>query len=192
MPLLETACNFLVREDAPAPCDLIFVLAGRMERKPYGLQLFSQSLAPRLIISTGRFEVRQTAAALGNIPELLALRDQTPPERRHFWLDFKHDQPAIVVAGLKRASTFWELHALASYLEAEPPTSITVISTSIHLRRVQLCCARIPFFKDKVIRFLPVPEQQSSFRREKWWKRTDHWSYLVSEYVKLVGYGVVY
>jgi len=47
----------LTRTDSVQPCDLIFVLAGRMERKPYGLELYLAGMAPRLVLSVGRFEV---------------------------------------------------------------------------------------------------------------------------------------
>jgi hypothetical protein len=189
---LESACNYLVSADAPAACDLIFVLAGRPERKPFGLKLHAKTLAPRLILSVGRFEVRQTAEMLGNVPDLLMMRDRTAPQQRHFWLDFHDGRPTISAARLKRPSTFWELQAMADYLESEPPASIGIVSTSIHLRRVRFCCSRIPFFKSRSLYLLPIPEEQSGFQRRGWWTRADHWSYLASEYVKLVAYRVLY
>jgi hypothetical protein len=189
---LESACNYLVSADAPAACDLIFVLAGRPERKPFGLKLHAESLAPRLILSVGRFEVRQTAEMLGNVPDLLMMRDRTAPQQRHFWLDFHDDRPAIFTVRLKRPSTFWELQALADHLGPKPPDNIAIVSTSIHLRRVRFCCSRIPFFKNRRVYLLPVPEEQSGFQCRGWWRRFDHWFYLVSEYVKLVGYRVLY
>jgi hypothetical protein len=39
---------------------------------------------------------------------------------------------------------------------------------------------------------LSVPETLSSFRRDGWWKRRDHWSYLIAESLKLAGYGIRY
>jgi hypothetical protein len=49
---------------APAPipdADLIFVRAGREDRKLDGLQLFREGRAPRLLVSVGRYEIRRFA-----------------------------------------------------------------------------------------------------------------------------------
>jgi hypothetical protein len=45
--------------DAPQSADLIFVLAGRVYRKEYALDLFRQGLAPRILFSVSRFEIRR-------------------------------------------------------------------------------------------------------------------------------------
>src|ERR1035441_3224688 len=47
----------LTWNDSVEAVDLIFVMAGRMERKQYGLELYRAGIAPRLILSVGRFEV---------------------------------------------------------------------------------------------------------------------------------------
>jgi hypothetical protein len=190
--ILKSFASFLASSDAPASCDLIFVLAGRPERKPCGWQLFQSGLAPRLIFSVGRYEVRQTANEPTNIPELLELRDKTAPERRHFWVDFQHGNRSTSLAEIKTPGTFRELHALARYLAPDFPRRIAIVSTAIHLRRVRFCCERIGAFHDSTVLFLAVPEDQSSFRLEGWWKHAGHWSYLVREYLKLAAYHLRY
>jgi hypothetical protein len=155
------------------------------------MQLFQQRLASRLILSVGRFEVRQTAQAL-SLPGLLDLRDTTPPKQRHFWVDYTALAPRIARASVKRASTFWELQAIAQYLGPDMPEKIAIVSTSIHLRRVRFCCRSIPAFKSTQLSFLPVPENLSSFIRDRWWTRPGHWSYVLSEFGKLVLYAFMY
>jgi hypothetical protein len=189
--MLRNAARFLSIDDVPTACDLIVTLAGRPERKAYGWELFRQGLAARLILSVGRYEVRQTARQM-EVPSLLELRDATPPGQRHFWIDFSGTQRRISVAHLKRSSTFWELWSVAQHLGPALPRSMAIVSTSIHLRRVRLCCNRIPAFKRTQILFLPVPENQSSFVRMGWWNRAGHWSYILSEYAKLVLYALLY
>jgi hypothetical protein len=44
--------------DHARPAGLIFVRAGRISRKDYALQLFREGLAPRLLFSVTRFEIR--------------------------------------------------------------------------------------------------------------------------------------
>ncbi len=192
MEILKSFASFLAPDDAPASCDLIFVLAGRPERKPYGWQLFQSGLAPRLIFSVGRYEVRQTANGPVKVPELLETRDKTPPERRHFWVDFREDNRFTTLANLKAPGTFSELDALAEHLAPELPRRIAIVSTAIHLRRVRFCCERIFAFRKSTVLFLAVPEDQSSFRQDGWWKHREHWSYLITEYVKLAGYHLRY
>src|ERR1035438_7158796 len=59
--LRDSACfrfyESLTRNDSVQPVDLIFVMAGRMERKHYGLELYRAGVAPQLVLSVGRFEV---------------------------------------------------------------------------------------------------------------------------------------
>jgi hypothetical protein len=191
MEILKSLADFLSIRDAPASCDLIFVLAGRPERKPYGWELLREGLAPRLILSVGRYEVRQTARQLA-VPSLLELRDATPPGQRHFWIDFSGAQRRISVAHLKRSSTYWELRSVAQHLGPDLPRSMAIVSTSIHLRRVRFCCSRIPAFNKTHLIFLPVPEDKSSFVRMGWWNRAGHWSYILSEYAKLMSYLLLY
>lgn len=91
-------------------------------------------------------------------------------------------------AGVKRVGTFGELTALAAYLGEQKIRSMTLISTSIHLRRVRWSCGRIKAFRDVQISYLPVREELSSFRRQEWWKRPDHWTYVTAEFAKLLAY----
>lgn len=191
MSILTAAWDFLATEQPLGPCDLIFVFAGVMDRKPYGLELLRRGLAPRLVLSVGRSEVRQTAQLTGT-PELLALRDQTPPNRRHFWVEVENERARIARAELERLGTFTELKALAGYLAPRPPAKIALVSTSIHLRRVGFCCSRIPFFAERDVMLWAVPEDASSFRREHWWKRGTHWRYVAMEYAKLGAYSLLH
>ena len=190
--LLKSLSDFLVKEDTVAPCDLIVVLAGVMDRKFYGLELFHQGIAPRLVLSIGRSEVRQTAALLSDGPELINLRDRTPPEERHFWADFEDQKTKISLARLERIGTFEELKGIAAHLASQPPASIALVSTSIHLRRIRFCCSRIPFFAERKVSLWAVPEEKSSYKRNAWWKRRADCRYMISEYLKLAGYRLRY
>ncbi len=190
---LGALCRFLAPQDQLRRSDLLFVLAGRHERKLYGLRLFRKGWAPRLILSVGRFEVRQASGlGLEDEADLADLARSTPPEQRHFFLDLQGGSGHAVVRGLAGWGTFPELHALAEYLHAEPPQSLALVSTSIHLRRVRWCCERIPFYREKRVAYVAVPEELSSFHQAGWWKRPDHWVYLVREYLKLVAYAASY
>src|ERR1700730_17985669 len=70
--------EFLTRSDSVEPADFIFVLAGRMERKQYALELYRAQVAPRLILSVGRFEVSRMHTldvfSADDLKELVSLR----------------------------------------------------------------------------------------------------------------------
>jgi len=119
---------------------------------------------------------------------LRELTARTLPQERHFFIELTEDSRRVFHAGVKRKGTFFELKALAHQLQSDRPGSLILISTSIHLRRVRWCCQRIPVLQQWEIRYVPVPEEMSSVRRERWWKRFDHWSYLNAEWTKLLAY----
>jgi hypothetical protein len=180
--------DYLNIRDSPAPSDVIIVLAGRPERKIFGLELYSRGFSPRLILSVGRYEVRQTVHLGFQDLNLRELTARTAPEQRHFFIEIKEESRRVFLAGVNRKGTYFELEALARQLESETPGSLILISTSIHLRRVRWCCQRIATLKRWKIRYVPVPEDMSSVRRDKWWKRFDHWSYVNAEWTKLLAY----
>jgi hypothetical protein len=189
---LGAVCDYLIIRDAPAPSDAIFVLAGRPERKVYGLRLFEEGLAPRLILSVGRFEVRKMAQLGFQDLNLRELAAQLPPARRHFFIDLSLGVRRVFPAAIERTGTRGELAALAVSLSKDTVRSLTLVSTSIHLRRIRLCCRKIETFRQVKIGYGPVPEDLSSFRCRGWWKRPDHWSYLIAEYSKLVAYSLLF
>ncbi|MGE5323717.1 MAG: hypothetical protein ACM3SW_12685 [Actinomycetota bacterium] len=123
---------------------------------------------------------------------LLAVRDATPPARRHFWVEISGGKSLIRRADLNKTGTFGELQALAAYLKADPLRTIALVSTSLHLRRIQFCCSRIPFFRDKDILLWAAPAGHCSIDRDQWWKNGAGRRYLLSEYIKLAGYNFLY
>src|SRR6267142_306862 len=85
--LLARLFDFLSAADPPVPSDAIFVLAGRPERKRYGLDLFKRGLAPVLILSVGRFEWRRfPELGLPDDGGLTRLVEETYYRRRHFFV----------------------------------------------------------------------------------------------------------
>jgi hypothetical protein len=190
--MLKKLCDFLITETPLTVCDVIVVLAGKPERKSYGVKLFQQGLAPRLVLSVSRFDVRSTATLLADPAHLFALRDASPPNERHFWAVFEGNQVTVAKAKLEGTGTYAELEGLGAYLAGRPPASLGLVSTSIHLRRIRFCCSRIRFFAGKQLYLWPVPEELSAFPRRAWWKHAADWLYLISEYVKLAGYRLIH
>jgi hypothetical protein len=138
---------------APQPVDLVFVMAGRMERKRYGLDIFRAGLASTLVLSVGRFEVSKLKALqLPGYLELVHLRDQTPPEERHFFITMTSSSNRIERAKLARWSTYGEAFAFRDFLKNQNARRVMVISTDIHMRRIALTFSAV--FRNAAMQFL--------------------------------------
>jgi len=182
----------LTRVDAPRPADLIFVLAGRMERKQYGLELYRAGFADRLLLSVGRFEVsKMPRLSFDHAAELIAERDRTAPEQRHFFCDIDARRTVIHKPALRRWNTYGEALGLREHLSHEAVTRIIVVSTDIHLRRVALAFDQV--FRGSAVEFqyCPVLASQSSVWKEGWWTRPADRKYVISETVKLAAYRAI-
>lgn len=128
--------------DQARAADLIFVLAGQMSRKEYALQLFREGLAPRLLFSVDRFEIRRfSKMALPTGLDLLKLAQEMPPPRRHYFVLFHGGECQVEHVQPQRFGTLMEIATLADWLRAHPEVqSVMVISNESHLRRSRMCC----------------------------------------------------
>lgn len=184
----------LTRSDATTPADLIFVMAGRMDRKHYGLELYRAGLAPRLVLSVGRFEVRKMNKVdfeHALVEELIALRDKTRPDQRHFFVKLDASGASIERRSPPRWNTYGEILDLQHFLQAGNARRVMVVSTDVHLRRVALTCARV--FRGTPVEFLycPVPSRFGSVRKDGWWTRPKDRRFVIKEMIKLAGYRVI-
>lgn len=182
----------LTLNDSPQAADLILVMAGRMERKHYGLELFRAGIAPRLTLSVGRFEVsKMRNFAIEDVNKLIAIRDKLPPHERNFFVTLDSSGTRIEKARLRRCSTYGEALALAEFLKREKLQSVIVVSTDVHLRRVSLVFRRV--FRRTSIRFFycGVPLRLTGLRRDSWWMERNHRRFVVKEMMKLIGYRLI-
>jgi VanZ family protein/uncharacterized SAM-binding protein YcdF (DUF218 family) len=174
----------LTVSDEVKPVDLILVLAGRMERKAYGLQLYGAGIAPRLVLSVGRFEVSKMRGLEPDVhAELAALRDGTPADERHFLVVLGQTGGRVEKLRLSRCSTYGEALGLRAFLEKQNVRRVMVISTSIHLRRAALAFSKV--YQDAGLEFLfcPVPPRLEA--------RMPDYRYVVQEIFKLAAYGLI-
>ncbi len=175
---------WLTRADSVEPADLLFVMAGRMDRKPYGLELYRAGVAPRLILSVGRFEVRKMAQLnLEGMNALVELRDKTPLAERHFFVTLDAAGTHIDQVHTPRISTYGEALALRQFLQLHPARKVIVISTGVHLRRVALTFAHVFRNVPIAFRYCPVPPRFEQAQKNRW--------FVVKEMMKLAGYAVI-
>jgi len=134
--------SWLSVAEEPHASDLIFVFAGKMERKEYGLELLRQHVAPTALFSVGRFEIRRFSKMDLPVPlDLLQIAQPVPPPQRHYFVFFHDQYVAYELVQLKRFGTLSEVRALAQWLGAHPEIrSLLIVSSAYHLRRIRLCC----------------------------------------------------
>ena len=142
MPFLSPLTRVALSRDSPRSADLVFVLAGGMYRKEYALDLFRQGLAPRILFSVGRFEIRRFSKMALPVPlDLLKLAQEVPPPQRHYFAFFEGQQVRTEHVLPGRFGTLTEIDALARWLSDNPNIgSVLVVSSDSHLRRIRMCC----------------------------------------------------
>jgi len=158
------ATVYLSKKDPPS-ADLIFVLAGREYRKHHGLELLHQGLAPRILFSVARFEIRSFSKLSLPVPlDLLTLAFDVPPPERHFFVFFESQRVQVERICPRRFGTLTEIKSLARWLEAHPEIhSLLIISSDSHLRRIRMCCRSLLGARLKIA-LIAAPEISSGKR----------------------------
>ena len=168
------------------------MFAGRMERKRFGLELFRRGVAPRLLLSVGRFEVsRMRSVGFDSAAELIAELDRTAPEERHFFIELNAAGTHIQTARLRRWNTYGEVLGLWKFFEHDVPRSVLVISTDVHLRRIALAFNHVFGEVPLEVHYCQVPADASSVRKQDWWARPEDRQFVLKEAVKLAAYSII-
>ena len=182
LKLAQQLHDFLDVGKSPRRADCIFVLAGKQERKAYGIKMWRFGYAPQLILSVGRFEWRKfrelDLESDGGLETCVA---RTPPEKRHFLVRLGPQGASCIAVRGGRLGTRSEARALARYLKDLPVRSLLVVSSPVHLRRVALAFRKT--FRKSGIRltFVATPErlplESAEARAEVW---SEFRKYLIS------------
>jgi hypothetical protein len=181
----------------PREAEVIFVFAGRPERKRYGLELWKQGYAPTLVLSVARFEWRRfVELGLPDDGGLVDLVQRTPPEERLFFVVLTETRARAFRVNTMGLGTWSEAKALAEFLERERVRSVLVVSSASHLRRAVttlrvLTRPRRGGQSGGVrIDATAVPEHESSIARDGWWRTPRPRRAVLWEAVKLLLYRV--
>jgi hypothetical protein len=183
--------KWLCCSEAPRPADALFVLAGRRDRKFFALDLFRQNLAPKLLFSVARFEIRRFSKMPLPVPvDLLQIAAPTAPPLRHFFVLFEFDSVHVEYVRPGRFGTLTEIAALARWIRNHSEVrSLLLLSNGIHLRRVRLCCR---FLLPAGIRlaFIASPEGSTANSQHgaSLWRQT---AASLLELAKLLAYWIV-
>ena len=129
----------------PKKPELVFVLAGRENRKRFALQLFEQGFAPGILLSVARFEIRRFSKMTLPAPlDLLAMASEIPAPQRHFFVEFIGSEVYVTRILPRRLGTLTEIEALGCWLAKHPEVrSVVCITSATHLCRVRMCCRAV-------------------------------------------------
>lgn len=111
-------------------------------RKRFALELFRLGVAPRILFSVARFEVRGfKELPLPRAFDLLPIALPVAAPERHFFVLFGDGEPQVERIAVRRFGTLREIEGLAGYLERHREIgSVIVVTSAVHARRVALCC----------------------------------------------------
>lgn len=190
--VLRRIYDWLATTDPPGVDDLIFVLAGREERKRHGLKLYRDGRAPRLLLSVARFEIRRFRNL--DLPQALDLQEialRVPAPLRHFFLCFDGQRWQVERIPRGRFGTLSEISALKHWLAGHPEiASMALITSGAHLRRVRMCCrALLP--SGLRLRLIAVPVGPPELDGKDAAHPEISFEFVFSELIKLVGYRAI-
>ena len=173
----------------PRSPDAVFVLAGRQERKVYGLELWSAGAAPALVLSVARFEWRALSAlGLRDDGGLAGLVAQTPPRLRHFLLILGASGARAEWMSRGRLGTWSEALGAARLARTRGWRSLLVVTSAAHVRRARLAFRRALRGTGASAWVVAVPDERSSIRRSGWWREPWSRKVVLGEWLKLPAY----
>lgn len=181
--ILTDIADLLVVNDPFQPADIIFVLNGDYNTRPFrASELYEQGLAPVIVIARSEMLPAEELGLAPNdtdvsIGVMKALG--VPPEK-------------IVVLPVEggTTSTFDEAIALRQYIESHNVHSLILLTSAFHTRRAK-------WIFDRELSGLPVRLEVAAvphygFDESDWWQSEDGLITLNNEYIKLVYYFVKY
>ena len=183
-PILTGVANYLIVKDELHPADIIFVLNGDNDTRPfYATDLYQQGLAPLVVIA--RSENGNTVS-LGLVPNVTDIA---------IGVMEKKGIPAGKIVQLTSieggvTSTFDEAISLRQYIETHPVSRVILVTSAFHTRRARWVFERELKGHSVTIEMAAVPYQ--TFDATNWWKNEDGLITLNNEYIKLVFYLLKY
>lgn len=162
--LLDLAGSFLVIEDQPEKCDMVFVPSGNPgPRLPKAIELFKSGLADKIVINLEKTSANQMAfqRRYGDRFSKRALVE-------HIIQVEGLDRSKVIIPTGTSSSTREDFELLKGITEKEKADSVIVTTSWYHLRRCQMVANRI--LGDKVrCYFVPasLPDKNDFISRPK-------------------------
>ena len=181
--ILTGVAEFLVVNDPLQPADIIFVLNGDYNTRPFqASELYQQGLAPIIIMAKAEMRPAEKLGLAPNDTDVsIGVMEKLgiPPEK-------------IVVLPVDggTTSTFDEANALRQYVEANNVHSLILLTSAFHTRRAKWIFERELAGLPMRLEVAAVPSY--GFDESNWWQSEDGLITLNNEYIKLFYYFVNY
>lgn len=179
-PLLRAMASYLHVEDSLRPSDLMVLLGGENESRPfYAAELYRRSLAPRILlprIQPKPYEEMGIAPSEAEIAKKILLAKGVP-------------EKAIVTLDREVESTYEEGQALREYLTVHPARRIIVVTSGYHARRARWVMTRALGDEVEVLVAAAPPWR---FEEDRWWEDEDGVVTYFEEYLKFLYYLIKY
>ena len=180
-PLMRGAATYLVKEDALAPCDAIYVLGGSpLERGTKAVELWRAGIAPRLVCTGANLPASRDVACEQLTESQLTARVAMMQGA---------DSASVVVLNVA-TSTWEEAEAVRAHAIEHGYGTIMVLSTDMHMRRVGRVFRKQLKGTGIDVKLVSAPGRDYELLR--WWDTEEGMIMLVNEYSKLVYYWMKY
>jgi len=180
-PILVQTAEFLTVNNPPEQADIIYVLSGGLNNRPfYAARLYQQGLAPRIVISV---EEESPPIKMGLLPTTtevtLAILDELDiPQADIITLD--------TLGGV--TSTFDEAVLLREYIvqHQHQPKRVIIVTTAFHTRRAQWIFNRQ--LADLPVEISMAAAPHETFDETNWWRNENGLITYLNEYIKFAFY----
>jgi len=178
-PILTGVADYLVVSDRLQPADVIFLLNGDYNTRPfYASDLYKQGLAPAIVIARSE---NLPAAELGLVPNDTDIAVGVMEK-----LGVPADKIIVLPVSGGVTSTFDEAIVLRRYIETNNIHTVILVTSAFHTRR-----AKWIFYRE--LSGLPLTLDMAAaphygFNAANWWRNENGLITLNNEYVKLVYY----
>ena len=181
--LLTGLASFLIIDDAPQAADMIFVLAGGIETRPFhAAELYQRGLGPLIAIS--RVEETPTVE-MGLYPDPIDVMVSVMRE-----LGVPDDDIIVLPFEGGASSTHDEAVALRHYVDAHAVERVILVTSAFHTRRGRWTIERELSDSSVTLQVSAAPERE--FDEMNWWQRERGLISFTNEYIKLLYYLVRY
>lgn len=181
--LLTGLASFLVIDDAPQKGDIIYVLNGDVNNRPFhAAKLFREGRASRVVIAREEDEPAVRAGVLPNLTDA-AVRVMEK-------LGVPQERISVLPVPGGVTSTRDEAAVLRRYVDAHGTRRVILVTSAFHTRRALWIMRKVLSGSSAMILSSPAPHY--GFDKASWWKDERGLLAFVDEYVKLLYYYAKY
>jgi uncharacterized SAM-binding protein YcdF (DUF218 family) len=181
--LLTGLAGYLVIDDQLQPADLIFVLSGEVDTRPFrAAELFQQGLAPRIVVARAE---DSPAAELGLYPNVSDVTVEILQE-----LGVPEENISLLQVEGGATSTRDEAIILRGYLEHHSFERVILVTSAFHTRRARWIFERELAPSHISLQLAAAPHRK--YDVTTWWQEETDLIDFTNEYIKLGYYFLRY